>query len=304
MANYITVDGGTSKTRLCFVKDGIFTDSIKFDVGVKSCIGGNVHYKNIIKDGIDKLIEKWGLIPERILASGMITSEFGLVKLDHILAPAGISELNANLCEMIFPEISNVPFVFIRGVKMQGSSLLDTDIMRGEETEIVGIYNGDGIYVLTGSHSKIVNVKNGRIESFKTMLTGEMLAALATNTILSGTVCMNAELSEEYLLKGYEYCKLHGINEALFKVRVLDTMFKKSSSDIYSFYIGAVLCSEIEYILSLNSNRIVVSGNKYIKEAEYMLLNALTNSCVEILSDIDVDCSVSLGAVKIYEDRR
>jgi len=53
-----------------------------------------------------------------ILASGMITSEFGLCNLEHIKAPAGISELHNTMHKTVLKEITDIPFAFIRGVKM------------------------------------------------------------------------------------------------------------------------------------------------------------------------------------------
>jgi len=303
MGVYITVDGGTTNTRVNLVKDNKVVECIKYKFGVKSCIGGNDRYKNMLKEGISALLKKYNVKPKRILASGMITSEFGLLKLGHIKAPAGITELSQSMEEKVFSEISDIPFSFIRGVKMEGCELDSIDIMRGEETEIFGVAVSDGVFVLTGSHSKIITVKNGKIIDFKTMLTGEMLESLASNTILSASLDLKSDIMDEYLIKGFEYCKAHGINESLFKVRVLDTIVQKSKDEIYSFYVGAVLSHEIEYILSVKTDRIVVCGNRYIKEAEYVLLKELSTSSVEMMSDDDVSDCVALGAVKIYENK-
>ena len=57
---------------------------------------------------------------ERILASGMITSEFGLCLLEHLIAPCGMGELAASMHEVVLEDISKIPFVFARGVKTCG----------------------------------------------------------------------------------------------------------------------------------------------------------------------------------------
>ena len=55
--------------------------------------------------------------------------------------------------------------------------------MRGEETQILGC-GVEGTICLPGTHSKWVEVKNGRIERFSTAMTGEVYAVLKQHSIL------------------------------------------------------------------------------------------------------------------------
>ena len=38
MANYITIDGGTTNTRISLIKDLTITDTLKFNIGAKGGI--------------------------------------------------------------------------------------------------------------------------------------------------------------------------------------------------------------------------------------------------------------------------
>ena len=62
------------------------------------------------------------------------------------------------------------------------------DVMRGEETQIVGALalskQADGLFLLPGTHSKWVRVRAGRIDGFSTYMTGEIYAACREHTIL------------------------------------------------------------------------------------------------------------------------
>ena len=82
--------------------------------------------------------------------------------------------------------------VIVPGVKTEGETIADADMMRGEETELIGLtehLESAAVYVLPGSHSKLIHVDGaGRIVDFSTMLTGEMIAALSQNTILKDAV--------------------------------------------------------------------------------------------------------------------
>lgn len=302
---FITIDGGTTNTRISLVSDYKIMQTIKISMGAGACVSGTTALKNGIRSSIKKLLEENHIDEksvDRIIASGMITSEYGLCPLEHITIPAGITELHNTMYETVLEDVSEIPFVFIRGVKMLGETLDKTDVMRGEETELIGILKeGNGVYVLPGSHSKIIYVVNNKISEFSTMMTGEMIAALSQNTLLKASVDLEkSNAVDEYVFKGYEYCSENGINMALFKVRVLDTIFKCSKDEIYSFFMGVVLCDEIKKILKADSDNIVIGGNNRIKEIMGKILKKYSEKNVIVLREEEVLKSTSIGAVKIY----
>ena len=192
MSVYIAIDGGTTNTRVVLIKDNVLTDGIKLSVGARKSIDGNGVLKSEIKGAIERLLSKNGVAASEVrcvLASGMITSEFGLCHLEHLTAPVGISELHGALERVYFRDVTDIPFVFIRGVRLSSDNFEDIDVMRGEETELMGIIStdyGECIYILPGSHSKIIRVdREGRIVDFSTMLTGEMIAAQISSMVIS-----------------------------------------------------------------------------------------------------------------------
>ena len=213
MSNYITVDSGTTNTRISLVRDLKVIDTLKFNVGAKNGIDNKTLLRNTIRTGIKQMLTKNNISENnitRILASGMITSEFGLCPLEHIVVPVGISELHNSMEEVVLNDISEIPFVFIRGVKTKADDMETADIMRGEETEIMGVMTSEDcecVYILPGSHSKIIQTdKSQRITGFLTMLTGELASAVAQNTILKSSVKFEfSEIDREYIIKGYEY---------------------------------------------------------------------------------------------------
>lgn len=306
MANYITIDGGTSNTRINLVVKNDTVDRLTFHIGAKKGIDDKEFLIQAIKQGIDTILKNNNMPEsniEKILASGMITSEFGLINLPHITAPVGIEELHNSLCETMITEISPIPFVFVPGVKSLCGSPEHSDIMRGEETEFIGLFRGEGIYVLPGSHSKIIIADtNQRIIAFETTLTGEFISSICQNTILKDSLSLkNAKLSDEFLLKGYDVCKENGINASLFKVRILDKLFTQSKSNLYSFFMGVVLCDEVEQILRKNPNRIFVGGQKEIKQALAVILEKVSSAHVETIDDWQAEQASSNGIIKIYE---
>lgn len=306
MANYITVDGGTTNTRISLIchKKTVATKKLSIGAGSRDVAA----MKCAIKAAITALLAECRLREcdiERILASGMITSEYGLCNLSHITLPAGIKELHNAMYETVIEDISPIPFVFIRGVKTACVDLEQSDMMRGEETELMGILDGsevDTTYVFPGSHSKLIRVdEHGRIIDIRTMLTGEMAAALSGHTILRDAVDLSiSEIDEKHLLYGYEYCLARGINETLFKVRVLKNMLAANTRETYSFFIGAVLAGELQSIINSASQRIVISGQSQLSNAMYQILKKHCDKEIALPDPETVRSSTVLGAIKIY----
>ena len=309
MKYYITVDGGTTNTRLYLVRDGVILDTEKLSIGSGSRKGEQEALRIAVKDAVSALLFRNSLTEgdvERILASGMITSEFGLYELPHLTLPTGIGELHNGKKETVLPDVSPIPFVFLPGVKTAGADIATLDVMRGEETELYGLTDtpeADAVYVLPGSHCKLVYTdESSRIRDFQTTLTGEMIAALSGNTILKDAVDLSTEaVDSEGLFAGYALCAEKGINQALFKVRVLKNKLGRSKEYVYGFFMGVILQAEVENICAANAKKVIIGGKKQIREALRLLLEKHCRAEILSLDDNTVNAATVRGAVKIYE---
>ncbi len=304
MSFYISIDSGTTNTRIALIKDNKILKTLKYNVGASKGIGDNSLLKNALKEGIDNLLKENELTENdisKIIASGMITCEFGLCDLPHLPLPVGREELSANLHTQTFPEISSVPFTFVRGVKGSDGTLDNTDMVRGEETELMGLFEGEGIYLLAGSHTKLMSAnEKGDITGIKTLLTGELIAAVSGNTILKDAVDLSVtELNEEFLLSGYNYAAKNGMGEALFKVRILKNIYGKTPSEVYSFFMGVILSNDVEAVLRQKNKRIFISGTKYIRRPISIILKSVGELEVIEISDEISDNAIAFGQMKI-----
>lgn len=305
--NYITVDGGTTNTRISIVRGHKIICTKKYSIGA-----GNDDEKNIrtvLKDGICELLKKTGLKTddiECVLVSGAIISETGLVWLKHIPVPCGVTELAENLRFMRFEDIAPIKFAFVQGVKTVGDTYEDIDMMRGEETELMGICDKpreDTLYVLPGTHSKHISVdKDSRIYDISTEFTGEIIAAVSKHTLLRKSIDLsNSKIDEGYLKEGYEYALKKGINSAFFKARVLAVMLGFDNNCVSSFFVGAALTYEIQNIIKSPKKRVVIGGRYELKRPMSILLKANTSKEIAELSDEVADTATIYGLVKIYE---
>ena len=87
----ITIDGGTTNTRISLVSDKTIRDRITTRVGARDSLDGTP-LRETVRDGIKELLARNRLSENDITAvalSGMIGRESGLKDIPHILAPAG-----------------------------------------------------------------------------------------------------------------------------------------------------------------------------------------------------------------------
>ncbi len=304
MRLYVTIDGGTTNTRVGLVQDRRVIATVKLSFGC-----GSEGYARALQDTIPSLLQEHGFCEQDVtcvLASGMITSEKGLVAIPHLTAPVGLAELNRGLLRTELPEITSLPFVFVPGVKVGPDSFGNADMMRGEETEVFGIEPTDAgrcAYVLPGSHSKIITMDvEQRICGIATMMTGEMIAALSGHTILRDAVSLSvSEFRKEALMQGYLCCEENGINYALFQTRVRKNLMGADPVDSYSFFLGVVLHDELCRIRDCGCPTVVLGGQKQLRAAMAALLSEISEQKVILLSEDQVAQTVFLGAVRIYE---
>ena len=307
MSNYITIDGGTTNTRLRLVKDYLVVAEIRISMGAKDCTKGNEIYKSSIREKIKELLTA-GNTEEKdiraIIISGMLTSELGLCNLPHIAAPVGIKELHSSM-KLMDVGISSIPCYFIPGVKIQSENMYEIDIMRGEECEFIGISAQmvpNSVCIMPGSHSKhIFSDERKRISSFQSFLSGEMIYAFSQNTILSKSIDLSiTNFDGEALLSGYDCVKKYGINRALFQTRIMDKMVGYSAEALYSFFLGAILCEEVES-LSDCKKQIYICGQRSIRKAMMFLIkNRLSISAIEI-EDSASELATTRGVIEIFE---
>ncbi len=117
-----------------------------------------------------------------VIVCGMAGSRQGWTEAPYIetpCAPPGIDEATTVQVEDPRLDVRILP-----GIKQ----LDPADVMRGEETQIAGFLADNsgysGTLCLPGTHTKWVALDNGRIERFRTCMTGETFALFANHSVL------------------------------------------------------------------------------------------------------------------------
>jgi 2-dehydro-3-deoxygalactonokinase len=136
-------------------------------------------------EALEKIAGDWiaaGNAP--VVMSGMIGSRQGWQEVPYVSCPAGAEEIAAGLRKVSWPRGSAW---IAPGLTCRDESGTP-DVMRGEETQILGVLDqlGPGAHTLClpGTHSKWVEVRDGKIARFTTHMTGEAFAVLRGHSIL------------------------------------------------------------------------------------------------------------------------
>jgi 2-dehydro-3-deoxygalactonokinase len=114
-----------------------------------------------------------------VLIAGMAGSNRGWVEAPYVTAPATAVDIAAAAIAVPgLPRVKIVP-----GVRM--SSPHRADVMRGEETQILGAGIDEGLLCLPGTHTKWAQVRQGAVDRFATTMAGEIFHLLRHHSILS-----------------------------------------------------------------------------------------------------------------------
>jgi 2-dehydro-3-deoxygalactonokinase len=124
-----------------------------------------------------------------VLMSGMVGSAQGWVEVPYTPVGEPLADLVRHLHGF---EVDGRRLAIVPGCMLRRGERVD--VMRGEETQLLGalmLGYGDGWYVLPGTHSKWVHMRDGSVADFATYMTGELFAMLSQHGTLSAAMASN-----------------------------------------------------------------------------------------------------------------
>lgn len=323
--NILTIDTGTTNTRISLWRDASVIAQAHSEVGVRdtAITGSRLALQQAVRDAIASALSQAGMIPHQVdlaLASGMITSNLGLHELPHVPVPAGLNELAQRMACVTLPDVFCQPIWFVPGVRNAVPDIglhncEAMDMMRGEEVEVMGALarlelNGPALLMLPGSHSKFVSIDDkNRITGCVTTLAGELLHILTHNTILTKSLdaAFASEINPGMLLAGAASSQKLGLGRACFNVRILEQFTHVERNDRANFLLGAVLGGDL--LTLKNSSAIhmwpdmpvVIAGKPVLKEALALLLknDDFFSGTITMLTDEQQAQLAGFGAIAV-----
>jgi len=172
----VAVDWGTSRFRAHLIAaDGRRLDGVASDEGMGHVEAGG--FEAVLTRMCGAWLAAHPGLP--VLMAGMVGSRNGWREVPYVTCPAGIDEIAAGM--MSFEIAGGTRVSIVPGLVVDDGV---SDVMRGEETQILGTGYDDAMVVLPGTHSKWATLRGGRIEGFRTYMTGEVFGLLTQQSVL------------------------------------------------------------------------------------------------------------------------
>jgi 2-dehydro-3-deoxygalactonokinase len=201
MDNSVTIfgDWGTSRLRL-YLRQGKSVLDRRDGPGIGS-LGGASPRETFLD-----LVGDWREArPSLALLCGMVGSRNGWAEAAYAPCPAGAADIRARLLHL---DADGLPIAIVPGLSCR-NALGGPDVMRGEETQILGaleldpaLKQGRRLLALPGTHTKWVVVEDGAITSFLTAPVGELYALLREHSILAKAAPGDGPESPEGFARG------------------------------------------------------------------------------------------------------
>ena len=231
-ASLVAVDWGTSNRRVfTLAADGSVLDRQSDDHGILNC--------SDFRGEVAAIRATAGDVP--VLMAGMVGSNRGWVEVPYVAAPAGLAEIAAGI-KWVEPGVGIVP-----GVAYHEG--LAADVMRGEEVQIVGALAlgliGDGLAAHPGTHGKWIEIVDAQIARFRTVMTGDIFAALKAKSILSDLLVHEAGTGDAFVAGVDHGLAQTDLTAELFTVRARVLLGAAVAADAASYVSGLLIGSEV-----------------------------------------------------------
>jgi 2-dehydro-3-deoxygalactonokinase len=238
---FIAVDWGTTNRRAYQIDaQGKPGDEFEDHKGVLSVQSGG------FPDAVAEIRQRLGGLP--LLLAGMIGSNRGWKEAPYVACPAGIEELVKGLVwagdrEAIVPGVSYI-----------GNGR--ADVMRGEEVQLLGaVADGSvdpmGMVCHPGTHNKWATLRHGKIEEFRTVMTGELFSLLRDHSILSDLLQGKVEANEAFKDGASLALNDSALPADLFGVRARVLLGQAKKEDAASYASGLLIGTDVRIGLSV-----------------------------------------------------
>lgn len=287
---FISCDWGTSffRLRLVAVSDVHVVAEVSSAEGIAPVYqqwqqkGGEsrlVFYRAVLHRHIKQLQQK---VPHSlhglpVLVSGMASSSIGMKEVRYKELPFAItgSDLTVHAIQAT-TDFPNDIFL-ISGAKT------DTDVLRGEETALVGCLIGrkeeEQFVILPGTHSKHIAIVNNKAVAFHTYMTGEIFELLTQKSILSNSVEKGAEVPEknnrECFEKGVQDSLRTNLLQAAFRVRTNDLFGKMTKQENFYYLSGLLIGTEVKELAPKGHLPITLVSNDLLRTLYQAAMNVI-----------------------------
>jgi 2-dehydro-3-deoxygalactonokinase len=248
---FIAADWGTTNRRAYLIDgSGRRTDEFEDHKGVLSVPSGG------FEAAVAEIRERLGDKP--LLLAGMVGSNRGWKEAPYVAAPAGLDDL-----------VRALVWVGEREAIVPGVCYLKNDradVMRGEEVQLLGavaagLVDPEGLVCHPGTHNKWATLRGGRINDFRTVMTGELFSLLKEHSILADLLKGKVEPNDAFRTAARRAIFNETLPAELFEVRARVLLGQAKEEDAASYTSGLLIGTDVRIGLSLpTSAQVTVIG--------------------------------------------
>lgn len=286
MDKFLSCDWGTSSFRLRLVQAPELTTiaAVRADSGIaatwqawqasgrQGVVARWRFYLDMIRPAIRTIEQQAGPLPEQtpLIISGMASSSIGMMELPYGSLPFDTE--GGNVLTHLQAADADLPHdvLLISGVRSED------DVMRGEETQLIGCITGngnaatEGTFIFPGTHSKHIQVKGGKATGFRTFMTGELFELLRRHSILKGAVAAPEESSSSTLHNSFSEGVVAGAGQnilhAAFRVRTNQLFGRLSNTENLDYLSGLLIGAELQSLLTGPAGHIYLCGGAHLEK--------------------------------------
>lgn len=316
MKDFISVDWGTTSLRvsLCADAGNSVIQTIAFEEGI---LAMNQRFlakgdpssqarKLFFEETLDRVIHDLDLSDKEshpVLISGMASSNIGMEMLPYARLPFALDGQHAVVKQW---QTEDRSYFMVSGLATED------DLMRGEETQLVGAaaltnltHREEALFIFPGTHAKHVKVANGAVQEFKTYMTGEVFCQLFSNSILAQSVMVHHDHNESNtsaFVNGVQEGAAGNILQKIFKVRTNGMFNRMNKEENFSYLSGMLIGAELKDLVSSAKRRIILCGKGEMMQAYQLALKSLGILCDEyFLTAVDANAATAVGQYRIIQ---
>ncbi|GAB1308848.1 2-dehydro-3-deoxygalactonokinase [Urechidicola sp. KH5] len=310
VSQFISVDWGTTNLRVRLVSTtelNVLSEVVS-DMGIKTVFSkwqetqaDRVNYfLNVLKQKISQLKIVDNNVP--IVISGMASSSIGVKELPYAKLPFDLKGKS-----LLVEKVENL--VLENNVFLISGVCSDSDVIRGEEVQVIGLEAGKTeqvktTYILPGTHSKHMNCDNSFVTDFKTFMTGELFDTITKHTILQNSVTIGEfhEPNRKAFINGVKASLNSSVLNTIFSVRANTLFDRYDPTENYYYLSGLLIGEELQQLKNYKGKISLIASGKllqlYVTAIEVMGFENRT----EVVSAIQSDNAVVLGQFQILKN--
>lgn len=208
------------------------------------------------------LLESWTQAREPVVLAGMVGRRGGWREAPYLACPADPRALARSVLPIA---AAFGPCFLIPGLSTYGPNGV-ADVMRGEETQILGARIETGTVILPGTHTKWARVVDGRIVDFATAMTGELYGLLRSRSLLGQLAVTDAPFAAAAFRTGaLRALAAGGIERVLFSARADLLLGGLEPESVESYLSGMLIGGEVAALRPMLDAPPLLIGGKSLR---------------------------------------